>query len=223
MFKIRVSDEIREACPRLQLGCLYCQVKIQKTNNLFWSAAEETINTLQKHLDFTGIHKITAIQSTRNAYKKLGKDPSRYRPSAEALLRRIVKAKGLYRLNSAVDIINLVSLESGYSIGCYDFSRISGTITLRKGTINDHFQAIGRDILNITNLPVLYDDLGPFGSPTSDSTRTAITLLTKQVLLVFFDFNGNESLNKWIDRSVYLMKQYTNARQIQIKTLKYKE
>lgn len=221
MFEIIVSDEIKEACPQLQLGFLLCQVVIHKTNDLFWSVVENTIRALQKRLDLTDIHKIPAIQSTRHAYKKLGKDPSRYRSSAEALLRRVVKEKGLYRLNSTVDIINLVSLESGYSIGGYDFPRISGTITLKKGDKNDHFQAIGRDELNITNLPVLYDELGPFGSPTSDSIRTGITLSTKQVLLVFFDFSRNESLSKWIDRAIYLLKQYTDARQVQTKTLKY--
>ncbi len=221
MFEILVSDEIKEVCPRLQLGCLHCQVVIHTTNDLFWSVIENAIRTLQKRLDLTEIHKIPAIQSTRHAYKKLGKDPSRYRPSAEALLRRVIKDKGLYRLNSAVDIINLVSLESGYSIGGYDFLKISGTITLKKGTINDHFQAIGRDELNISNLPVLYDDLGSFGSPTSDSIRTGITLSTKEVLLVFFDFSRNESLNKWIDRAAFLLKQYSEARQIHIKTLKY--
>ena len=211
MLEIIVSDQILKVFPRLQLGCLQCHVKISAINDLLWSEIIKRILSIKRDIHLDEINKLPVILKTREAYKSLGKDPSRYRPSAEALLRRIVLGKDLYQLNSAVDTINLLSLESGYSIGGYDSEKISGTITLKKGAKNDIFQAIGRGDLNIDNLPVLYDEIGAIGSPTSDSTRTCITLDTRQILIVFFDFDRNEMLQDWIDRAANLLADYSEA------------
>jgi DNA/RNA-binding domain of Phe-tRNA-synthetase-like protein len=147
------------------------------------------------------ISSIPAIQQTKNAYRKLGKDPSRYRPSAEALSRRIVNGKALYLVNNIVDILNVLSIETGLSIGGYDLDKINGGITLSKGKPGEPYEAIGRGLLNMEDLPLLYDLSGPFGCPTSDSTRTKVTKDTKAFLMIIFDFNGLADMNNILEQT----------------------
>ena len=139
------------------------------------------------------------------------KDPNRYRPSADSLLRRIVKGNGLYKVNNIVDILNLISVKSGFSIGGYNKSAIIGEIVLDKGTAGDEYYGIGRGLLNIENLPVLRDEKGVFGSPTSDSERTMIDERTTSVLFVFFDFGKSNSLDNYLNETIALLKQFANA------------
>ena len=150
-----------------------------------------------------------SIVATRSAYKSLGKEPSRYRPSAEALRRRIKSMKGLYQISPAVDIINYISIKSGISIGGYDLEKILPPIKLNIGG-KQPYDAVGRGALNIEFLPCLYDSDGPFGSPTSDSSRTMITPHTKKLLMVFFDFLGNELNSKYVDEAEKLLEKYCN-------------
>ncbi len=194
MITINIAPIIKEACPNIRLACIQANVKIVDHAPKLWEHIHEVIKERQAKLETTGIAQIAPIQQARKAYKVLGKDPARYRLSAEALLRRVVKKKDLYQINNVVDIINLASIKSGFSIGGYDVDLLNGTLHLGKGKENEPYQAIGRGTLNIHCLPVLRDETGAFGSPTSDSTRTAINANTKKVLLVFFDFGGDEGL-----------------------------
>ena len=180
------------------------------------SLISKELSNIQSTLEVTEINKIPTIQSSREGYKTLGKEPSRYRLSAEALLRRIVKGKGLYHINNAVDALNLVSAKSGFSIGGYDVDKIEGSIKLGIGKNGEPYQAIGRGALNIEYLPVFRDDLGAFGSPTSDSVRTMVTEKTTKFLMLFFNFGGHENLERTLKETVNLFEENLRAKDSKI-------
>ena len=143
----------------------------------------------------------------------MGKDPLKYRNSAEAMLRRIAKGNGLYRVNNAVDINNIVSVSSGYSLGSYDMSAIQGNIVWKRTPDGEKYQGIGKDVLNIEHLPALYDDLGVFGNPTSDSRRTMIEKGTdKRLLYVIYSFDGAGQLENLLNMTQNLLERYAAGR-----------
>jgi len=152
------------------------------------------------------------ILATRAAYKALGKDPARYRGSAEALLRRIIAGRGLPQINAVVDIINLVSVESRLSIGLYDLAHVSGKIVFRAGRAGETYKGIGKYDLNLEGLPVFCDTLGPHGSPTSDSERTMVTSETKHVLAIIISFSGTERIDHWTRRTTEFLERYAMGR-----------
>ena len=125
-------------------------------------------------------------RAVRAMFRSWGMDPSKYRPSSEALLRRVVQGKGLYRVSNVVDIGNLGSIESGWPFGCYDRSRISPPIALRHGAPGESYQGIGKQTWHLEGRPVLADTAGPFGSPISDSTRSMITESARDILIVIY-------------------------------------
>ena len=138
------------------------------------------------------IKEMPSIQATRQAYKRCGKDPSRYRPSGEALVRRTLQGKELYRVSTAVDLINLASIAYGYSIGGFDADKIQGAaLTLGIGREGEPYEGIGRGPLNIAGLPVWRDELGGIGTPTSDNERTKMDLQTVRLLAIVNGYDGN--------------------------------
>ena len=210
-----ISNAIIEKCPNLRLGLLTAEIYVQIENEALWNIIQtesKIISESQPELS-----KYDCIQSARAAYKALGKDPSRYRPSAEALLRRIISGKELYSVNNVVNLINLISFKSGFSIGGYDADSIKGDIALTKGLSSDIYDGLGRGLLNIENLPVLRDELGAFGCPTSDSERTGIRLDSRRCLWVFFDFDADQSLEQYLHESAELLKQFAAAKNISVK------
>jgi DNA/RNA-binding domain of Phe-tRNA-synthetase-like protein len=118
--EIKIAQELNKICNDVVLGCLRCQVKTQEKNLYLWEEVEVVCNKLVSQLTIEQLSKLPKIQKTREIYKKLGKDPSRYRVSSEALVRRILQGKDLYSINNVVDINNLASLNSLYPIGSYD-------------------------------------------------------------------------------------------------------
>lgn len=137
-----------------------------------------------------GAASVPEIKAARAAYKRCGKDPSRYRPASEALLRRVLKGEAPPRVNPVVDVNNLLSLETGLAMGVYDTARLEPPLLLRIGQATDAYEGIGRGALNVEGLPVLADGRGPVGSPTSDSTRAAVTEAVTDVLLVIYGFDA---------------------------------
>jgi DNA/RNA-binding domain of Phe-tRNA-synthetase-like protein len=135
-----------------------------------------------------------AIAATREMYRRLGKDPSRYRGSPEALLRRSRAGKELYRIHNVVDVINLVSLRTLLPIGLYDAAKLRPPLVLRRGAPGEAYDGIGKEQLNLDGLPVLADAEGPFGSPTSDSRRTMVTDPSGDVFAVVFGVIGRAEL-----------------------------
>ncbi len=161
-----------------------------------------------------GVLESPQIVATRATYKALGKDPSRYRGSAEALLRRVVAGKGLPQINSVVDVINLVSVESRLPIGLYNLAHVTGEIVFRAGRAGETYKGIGKYDLNLEGLPIFCDAAGPHGSPSSDSERTMVTTATKEVLAVIVSFRGSESLDRWTQRLGALLQQYASGTEI---------
>ena len=125
-------------------------------------------------------------RAVRAMFRSWGVDPSKYRPSSEALLRRVVQGKGLYRVSNVVDIGNLGSIETGWPYGCYDRSRITAPVAFRHGVPGETYQGIGKQTWHLEGRPVLADPAGPFGSPISDSTRSMITESARDVMAVIY-------------------------------------
>lgn len=211
---ISVDKILTEACPDVELGVLLIKIKVAPASEPLLKVIEKGVAEKSRQLSLEEIANIPPLLATRQAYKALGKDPSRYRPSAEALLRRIVNGKGLYQVNNVVDALNLVSVQSGFSIGGYDFDKIKGNIQLGRGAEKEPYEAIGRGVLNIEGLPLLRDELGAFGSPTSDSTRTMVTAETTHFLAVIFGFTKEQGMKTVLADLEDLLAKYADGERI---------
>lgn len=198
----------------MQLECFICDVELEGYNSLLWEKINKWCVKFRSSHQMGQISQIPAIASSRKAYKASGKDPARYRLSAEALSRRVIKGIDLYQINNLVDSVNLASVRSGFSIGGYDLNQIEGDIVLSIGKPNEPYEGIGRGELNIENLPVLRDRLGAFGSPTSDSERTSVNMETKQFLMIYFGFGALQELNSAADFGEQLLKNFAQAKNI---------
>ena len=219
MIPISISKLIYDVCPEFISIQLECDVKNTLFNELLWHEIEIFTNDLQQTHKMKDINKFKPILATRNTYKKLGKDPNRYRPSGEALRRRIIRGDGLYKINTLVDVINLISLKTGYSIGGFDADLIKGSLELGVGQQDEKFQAISRGFLNIEGLPVYRDSVGGIGTPTSDEERTKIGLETNKLLMLVNAYSGKEGLEEAIDYSMYVLEKFVRAEDIRIRRI----
>ncbi len=211
MIKISVSDEILEACPQFAFSAIQCRVKNTPYDAELWQEIDAFSQKFAAETPLNQINKLPNIVETREAYKRLGKEPNRYRPSAEALCRRIVRGIPLYQISTLVDLINLVSLRSGYSIGGFDADRIEGDLVLGVGRAGERFEAIGRGLLNIEGLPVYRDSIGGIGTPTSDEERTKISLETTNLLMIINGYSGESGLAEVTEYAKELLKRYAEA------------
>lgn len=193
-MKIIVSKEIENVCPNFVGACVEAQVK----NSPYCAELWQEINALGEHyrqvLSTETLKAISGIEATRRVYRACGKDPSRYRPAAEALIRRQLKGKDLYQIDTLVDLVNLASIRYGYSIGGFDADKFQGdTLTLGVGREGEPYEGIGRGMINIAGLPVYRDALGGVGTPTSDNERTKISLSTTHLVVLINGYDGDES------------------------------
>lgn len=214
MRDIILSNKIRSAAPGLKVLQVEAVLTNPPTSDRLWNKIESASEWLKANFRIEDIKNRPAIAATRAAYKALGKDPNRYRPSAEALCRRILNGKGIYRLNTLIDAINLLSIETGYSIGGFDADKISGdTLTLSVGLENEPFDAIGRGQLNIGGLPVYRDQLGPIGTPTSDVERTKLSPETTRLLMLVNIYADDEEgdTGKLIDYICWVLTKFASA------------
>lgn len=207
-MKIIIKKSIIDKCPQLQLRIITCKVKNSAAPERLWNEIDSEIHRIRDKYTIDQINKRPAISATRTVYKLLGKDPNRYRPSAEALCRRIVREIPVYKVSTLVDIINFVSIRSGFSIGGFDADKIQGQIVLGIGEANEEFEAIGRGILNIEGLPLYRDEVGGIGTPTSDSERTKLTENTTNLLMIINGYGGNEGLDEAVDHARQLLAEY---------------
>ena len=209
-----ISPKCAEAGVAVRLGVIETDVSIGAENAELGQALDEAAARRASELEGGGAGDVMEIATTRKAYKALGKDPSRYRPSAEALIRRVLQGKGLFRVNSVVDVNNLLSIETGFCAGAYDVTGLEPTIVLRPGNPGETYEAIGRGPLNLEGLPLLTDQAGAFGSPTSDSERTMIRPETASVLLVIYGFGENLPIERAVEFACEKLKAYCNAGEI---------
>lgn len=194
-MEIIVSNEIENVCPYFIGACVEAKVKNSQYCQDLWNE----INTLGKEfknkLTIETLKEISGIAATRRIYRICGKDPSRYRPAAEALIRRILQGKTLYQIDTLVDLINLASMKYGYSLGGFDADKFVGnTLELGVGKEGEPYEGIGRGMINIQGLPVYRDGIGGVGTPTSDNERTKITINTNHLLVLINGYDGNEAL-----------------------------
>lgn len=209
-MNITVDNYLKNNC-NVSIGYITYTTNVVNTNNELWNYIDIVINNINKKYTLDNMKEQINIKTTRLAYKKIGKDPSRYRVSSEALIRRILQGKGLYKINNVVDTNNLISIETGYSCGSYDLKNIKGNIVFRIGKEGEKYQGIGKEMINIENLPVFCDDIGPYGSPTSDSTRAMVTDNSKEILTTIISFNGEENLLESLELAKKYIVEYTNA------------
>jgi DNA/RNA-binding domain of Phe-tRNA-synthetase-like protein len=174
MARISIDAELRAKCPRVALACVTANVEAGATSEALDNELRNCEEKILKLAEPRAVLESAAILATRVAYKALGKDPARYRGSAEALLRRVIAGKGLPRIHNVVDVINFVSVESRLPVGLYDLAQVQGDIVFRAGRAGETYKGIGKYDLNLEGLPVFCDALGPHGSPTSDSERTMV-------------------------------------------------
>lgn len=216
-MKIIIEDRIKEACPDVRIGLIRAKVVNSEFSEELNKEIESLSEKIKSSYELLWINKRPAIAATRQLYKKLGKDPNRYRVSSEALCRRIVKGMGIYQINVLVDLINLVSIGSGYAIGGFDADKIQGdAVTLGVGTADDKFEGIGRGVLNVEGLPLYRDAIGGIGSPTSDEERTKIGLETTHLQMQINAFDEEMPLEDTINWSVSLLKRYVCATDFEI-------
>lgn len=192
-MRIIVSSEIETVCPGFVGAAVEAWVVNTDHNAALWSEIDTLAERFRAEHTTETIKQISGIEATRRVYKACGKDPSRYRPAAEALMRRIIQGKPLYRIDTLVDLVNLASIAYGYSIGGFDAGRFDGdTLTLGIGREGEPYEGIGRGMLNIAGLPVYRDAAGGVGTPTSDNERTKMTMETRHVLVLINGYDGDE-------------------------------
>lgn len=214
---ISINHDIKSKCPNLHLSIIECTIINTSYNEELWKEIDKEIQSFQNKYVISDINKIPIIKATREAYKKCGKDPNRYRPSSEALSRRIINGKGLYQINTGVDIINLISFKTGYSIGAFDAQKIIGDITYNIGQKNEIYNGIGRGLLNVEGLPILRDEKGGIGTPTSDEERTKLSLGTTSLLVNINGYLGKQALIPVVEKTLYLLKKHLQATNISVR------
>jgi len=192
-MEILFSSEITAVCPQLCVAVLEADVVNNEHDESLWNEIYAEEKRLSEQFTPDTLKGRSGIEATRKVYRMLGKDPSRYRPSNEALVRRFLQGKHLYEISTLVDCNNLASMRWGYSIGGFDKDNIAGdTLELGVGRTGEPYEGIGRGELNIEFLPVYRDQIGGIGTPTSDNERTKITLGTTHVLFTINGYDGNE-------------------------------
>ena len=190
---INVSQEIESVCPEFVGACVEAQVVNTPYCEELWQEIEALGERFRSELTTESLKDMTSIAATRRVYKACGKDPSRYRPASEALIRRMLQGKELYQRDTLVDLVNLASIAYGYSIGGFDADKFVGnTLTLGIGREGEPYEGIGRGLLNICGLPVYRDAEGGVGTPTSDNERTKMTLDTRHLVVLINGYDGNE-------------------------------
>ena len=212
-MNITIKKEVLNILPSFNIHAYTMDVKVEDSTII-----ENKLQGLEKEINekyiLEQVLQIPSIKNARDAYKKLVKDPSRYRLACESLFRRLVKGNGLYRVNNVVDAGNVLSIELAKSTAVLDYNKLQGDIHIRIGTSDDIYYGIGRGLINVSNIPLYVDEVSPFGSPTSDTERTSIDFNTTKILLMVICF---DDLDKDIieELSLKTFKDYAYAQNIE--------
>ena len=216
MKTLVVSDEIRAKAPALRVLQIEAEIENPDTPQALWAELEALAADVHGRYAMEMVNKRPAIAATRTAYKACGKEPNRYRPSSEALMRRMVKGLELYRTAAVIDLINLLSVACGHSIGGFDADRIDGDIvTLGIGREGEPYEAIGRGPLNIAGMP----NTGGIGTPTSDNERTKLSPSTRRLLMIVNMYGDEMPVADIEALARRLLVTYASAKNIQTRLL----
>lgn len=219
MLNIKISEQLKLRWNEIAIGSLQADIQVKPSDKKLIEKLDDACSKFSEKFKVEDISKLKPIADSRKAYKTLGKDPARYRLSSEALLRRIVKDKGIYKINNIVDINNLLSITSFYSICAFDLRKLDPPIQFTIGTKEDEYYGIGRGLLNIENLPVFDDQQGKFGSPTSDSERVKITNETKSISMNIISFSGIADLELQLNLLSDYLFHFAEAEKIEMKII----
>lgn len=216
MIDIKIDQRITSVCPDIKIGLIRADVVNSATCDELWAEIEAAAQEVTQKYELLAINARPAIAGTRKLYKSLGKDPGRYRVASEQLCRRIVKGLGIYRLTTLIDVVNLVSIKSGYAISGLDADKISGTtLSLGVGEKDEEYHGIGRGLLNIEGMPIYRDALGGIATPTSDEERTKFTDETTKVQININAFAPEMPIEEAVNMMVDLLKKYAQASNIE--------
>lgn len=215
MVNITIDSQLKAVWQQAALGCVQCRVVVQPSSRQLLEAIDIVCRRLMDTMSIEQIKSREHIAQTRACCKALGKDVKRYRNSAEVLHRRVLQGKGLYQINNVVEVNNLLSLDTGYSLGSYDLERLEGDIVWKPAGEGVHYQGIGKEAVNIEFLPVLSDRQGFFGNPNSDSTRAMITPQTTQLLMCVFGFGGAQPLQPMLEQMCDALQTYCQATELE--------
>ena len=219
MVDITICERLKKICPEMTLGCIQAHVTVESSCENLLREINDYCEVLKKETQIEDLASSSRIKAGREIYKKLGKVPSKYRISSEALIRRVLQGKGIYKVNNVVDINNLISLKSKFPVGSYNVKNLHSPISLIIGKEGDQYKGIGKENINIENLPVLIDSIGSFGSPTSDSERTMIANDVSKILMCIFSFSGKSDIEEYLEYSKQLLEKYANGKNIKIKII----
>lgn len=184
MIEIQIAPEVKG---RVRLGLLTLEgVTVRERDARLDAELEALCRALRQRYGDGTSSQVPGVAEARSLYKALGLDPTKTRPSNEALLRRALKGEPLYRVNTLVDALNLVSLREQLPFGLYDLDRIQPPLHFRLGRSGEEYEGIRKGMVSAEGRPVLVDEQGPFGNPSADSLRTSITLATRKALVVAF-------------------------------------
>ncbi len=183
LTRLRIASDIET---QVTAGVCWASGLDASQDNPHWGEMEALAATLRRVHAGKSPGDIPALLPARSLYRRFGMDPTRTRPSSEALLRRVLKGQELYRINRLVDAANWASLAVLLPIGLYDLDRVEGDLILRRGAPGESYPGIRKAEVNVAGRLTVADDLGPFGSPTSDSARTSVRPDTTRALAVIY-------------------------------------
>ena len=213
---IQIDPQLFKVYPHIRLGCLRFTAAVQPPQEGFWRYMDsEVLPAVRQRIEGKEWSDIPGVRGSRAAYKAFGRNPGRYRVSSEALLRRVRRGDELYHINSVVDVNNLLSVESGLSVGSYDASKRRGAVTLRKAGPGEGYNGIGKDFLDLENMLVLADEEGIFGSSMSDSTRAMVTESTREVLAVVYCFEEEIDMPALLARGCEVFQKFSGAQAVE--------
>ncbi|HHY27931.1 MAG TPA: hypothetical protein GX523_14535 [Desulfitobacterium dehalogenans] len=218
-MNITIAKELSALCPGATLMVLSYEAEVKESFGELLDLLDQTINDLNSRYTMADLSELRHIKDTRAAYRSLGKSPTAYRNAAEAMLRRIVKGNGLYHINNVVEVNNLMSITTGYSVGSYDRDCLTGAVAWKRAPDGENYQGIGKDILNIEHLPTLYDDKGAFGNPTSDSRRAIISSGKHRMMSVLYSFSGQDEFDSIIAQYQELLIAHCGVKAIDVRII----
>lgn len=216
MYDVQIDPKLYETYSQIRLGCLTFRAAVQPPDAAFWAHMDaDILPAVRSDIADREWSAIAGVRGSRAAYKAFGRNPGRYRVSSEALLRRVRRGDALYRINSVVDVNNLISVVSGLSVGSYDLAHIDGPVTLRLAGSGEGYTGIGKDFLDMENMLVLADRQGIFGSSMSDSTRAMVTEAAADILVVIYCFEDSVDLPALLAQAGAAFAQYAGAQNVE--------